>query len=94
MCAVARTFSAVVGECPDQRHALGGGEGEIEAVHTPFGELSTADTVGRLSGVEPRTRLFGVGVTTVKRRFAQPGRTCDELFVSDDEPTGNASFAF
>jgi hypothetical protein len=87
-------FGDVVGERADEGNTLGRSESQVETVHALVGELASLGAVGCLAVVEPDSCVFGVGVAAVERGIGEARRLADELFIADDEPSGDTGFAF
>ena len=94
MCGGEDFLGDIVGQRPDQRHALRGGERQIETVHTLLGEFPTACAVRGSALIEPLAGNVGVGVPTLQGRLVEAGRLRDRFCVSDDKPAGDAGFVF
>jgi hypothetical protein len=79
-------FRDRIREGPDQGDTLGGGEGQVEPVHTRGGERPTLLTVGCDAVVQPGRGHSGVPRTAGKRRLVQPAQSGNGRLVAGDQP--------
>jgi hypothetical protein len=79
-------FPDVVSQCPQQRHALGRGEGEIEPVHTALGEAASGLSVGCDPVIEPALRYLRIVCTPVSGAPIQADQLHGTAGVAGNQP--------
>jgi hypothetical protein len=87
-------FADIVGQGAQQRHAFGGGERQVEAVHGARGEYPPAGPVSGDPVIEPPARHGGVSKSTMQLGSIQPGQLAHGRGIPGHHPGRHPGIAF
>ena len=79
-------FCDVIGQCPQQRHALRRGEGQIEPMHAALRKAASGLTIGCDPVIKPALCYLRISRTPVGGAPIQPDQLRGAACVADDQP--------